>query len=76
MEKVADTIYKFNRTIKENERQLEIARRINEENLSEARKTGEQQGKAEVAKNAKKMGLSVEQIIALTGLSKEEIESL
>ena len=37
---------------------------------------GERNKAIEVAKNAKSIGLSCEQIIKLTGLSKEEIESL
>ena len=37
---------------------------------------GEKNKAIEIAKNAKKIGLSLEQIIKLTGLSKEEIKSL
>ena len=43
-----------------------------EEGLAE----GEKNKAFEIAKNAKQMGLSLEQIIKLTGLTKEEIESL
>jgi predicted transposase/invertase (TIGR01784 family) len=37
---------------------------------------GKIEGKIEIAKNLKRMGLNVEQIIEATGLSKEEIENL
>lgn len=37
---------------------------------------GEKNKAIEIAKNAKNIGLSLEQIIKLTGLSKEEIKSL
>ena len=38
--------------------------------------TAYEDGKMEVAKNLKRMGFSVEQIIEATGLSREEIEKL
>ena len=42
----------------------------------EGRKEGEQIGMQKVAQNAKKMGISVKEISALTGLSEDEIEKL
>jgi predicted transposase/invertase (TIGR01784 family) len=51
-----------------------------EEGKAEGREEGKAEGKAEdkieVAKNALAMGLSVEQIEKLTGMSREEIEQL
>ncbi len=51
-----------------------------EEGLEEGRKVGREEGRKEVvvetAKNAIKLGLSVDDIHALTGLSKHEIEEL
>jgi predicted transposase/invertase (TIGR01784 family) len=44
--------------------------------LSDAEKKGELKGKRETAMNAVAMGLSNDQIIKLTNLSIEEIESL
>ena len=74
MNKVADTIQKvnFRPDYRENLRLLDNEKRLRNAEREAALK----EGKIEVAINAKKMGLSVEQIIALTGLSKEEIESL
>lgn len=46
------------------------------EGLAKGMKEGIIKEKASVVKNAKKLGLPIEQIIALTGLSKEEIEKL
>ena len=42
----------------------------------EAREEGKEEGKLEVAKNLIKFGLPIEQIVEITGLIKEQIESL
>jgi predicted transposase/invertase (TIGR01784 family) len=42
----------------------------------EGRLEGRLEGKLEIAKSAKTMGLTTEDIIKLTGLSKEDIERL
>jgi predicted transposase/invertase (TIGR01784 family) len=47
-----------------------------EEGKAEGREEGKAEDKIEVAKNALAMGLSVEQIEKLTGMSREEIEQL
>ena len=47
-----------------------------EQGIEKGIEQGERKKAIEVAKNAKSIGLSCEQIIKLTGLSKEEIESL
>ena len=44
--------------------------------INGARENGLKEGKKEVASNLKKHGMSIEEIVELTGLSKEEIESL
>lgn len=44
--------------------------------LQEGIRKGREEEKLEVARSAKDMGMSVEQIMKLTGLSAEEIESL
>ena len=45
-------------------------------NIDEGKVEGKLEGKIETAKSAKQMGLKVEDIIKLTGLTKEEIEKL
>jgi predicted transposase/invertase (TIGR01784 family) len=47
-----------------------------EEGKAEGREEGKAEDKIEVTKNALAMGLSVEQIEKLTGMSREEIEQL
>jgi predicted transposase/invertase (TIGR01784 family) len=42
----------------------------------EGLKAGERKGKKEMARNMKAGGLSVEQIMAFSGLSRKEIEEL
>jgi predicted transposase/invertase (TIGR01784 family) len=37
---------------------------------------GKLEGKLEIAKNAKEIGLKIDDIVKLTGLTKEEIEKL
>lgn len=44
--------------------------------LDTAREEGREEGIEKVAKNAKKMGKSILEIIELTGLTKEQIENL
>ncbi len=44
--------------------------------LAEGEKKGKQEKAIEIAKNALSMGLNIEQIIKLTGLSEEEIKKL
>ena len=47
-----------------------------DEGLAEGRAKGMAEAKRETAKNLKAMGLSMEQIICATGLSREELQSL
>ncbi|WP_346934457.1 hypothetical protein [Clostridium sp.] len=42
----------------------------------EGKKEGKKEGKVEIAYNMKRKGLTIDMIIDLTGLSKEEIENL
>ena len=78
MNKVADTIQKVNyrKDIRENLRLSDDERRTRNDELEEASDEGIKKGKLEIAKNLKKMNLTIEQIIEATGLSQEEIESL
>ncbi len=46
------------------------------EALAKGLSEGEAKGKRETAKNMKAMGISLEQIVCATGLSREEIQSL
>lgn len=54
----------------------ELADRDKRSSISAALRKGRMEEKYEVARNFLKLGLSVEQIAAGTGLSVEEIESL
>ena len=47
-----------------------------QQGLQQGLQQGQQQSKLEIARNALAMGLSVEQITQLTGLTKEEIEKI
>jgi len=44
--------------------------------ISDARKEGREEGKLEIAKNAKILGFPIDQIQKLTRLTKEEMENL
>ena len=61
------------RALREQNAMLEAAE---EKGVEKGIEQGEKNKVIEIAKNAKSIGLSCEQIIKLTGLSKEEIESL
>ena len=82
MNKVADTIqkvnfrpdYRENLRLLDNEKRLRNAER--EAALEEGMEKGLEKGKTEVAKKMKEKGISIEDIMDITGLSKEEIESL
>ena len=65
------------RALREQNAMLEAAEEKGiEQGIEKGIEQGRYENKIEVAKNAKSIGLSCEQIIKLTGLSKEEIESL
>ena len=72
--------------INQNAREKELARlrmkhimdtkAVQRYGFKEGEKSGIKKGKNEIAKNLLKMGLSIEQIIEATGLTKEELEKI
>ncbi|MCF0190510.1 MAG: hypothetical protein HUJ96_04525 [Marinilabiliaceae bacterium] len=63
--------YRTNLSVMKNERM-----EGREEGLKEGQKNGREKEKLSIARNAKSLGMSIEQIAALTGLSISEIEEL
>jgi len=81
LDKVINTMDELNNDFKARQALLRDRKKRNiraeiEAERQEAHQEGRQEVKVEVAKNAKKIGLSIEQIIKLTGLTEDEIKSL
>ena len=58
------------------EGEMEGHRRGKEEGLREGRVEGLREGKYMVAKNMKQMGIAIDVILAVTGLSEDEVRNI
>ena len=73
-ERIAELRQKY---IMDKKSEMRTAREIGlNQGLEEGIKKGIKEGKKEVAKKMKEKGLSINEIIEITGLEKEEIESI